>query len=424
MLTPRTRPWLVGVAAAGLLAGSAVLTTSAGAAEAVARVSVSTTGEQADGASETAVISGDGRYVAFTSFARNLTTPGKANFTPDVFLRDRVANTTELVSVGAGGVPGGAISVDDISHDGRYVVFTSAAANLVANDFNGVSDVFIRDRVLGTTERVSVAGDESQAQQRSSDGSVTRDGRYVVFTSLAPLASQDGSFTNQDVYVRDRVAGTTELVSITRKGAEGGGQLPSISDLGRFVSFTSKGKNLVKKDKNRKHDIFVRDLSKDKTERVSVSSKGDEAAKRSLEAQIAGQGRFVVFTSEAGNLVEKDKNKRIDVFVHDRKKDKTELVSVDSRGRNAGGPSISPSISANGRFVSFNSAPDLRKGGRNADALYLHDRSTGKTDPLVPEIGVGATISADGHAVAFNAFRSSVVDGDTNNSRDVFVLTW
>lgn len=418
------RPCLAAAVALSAVAATTAFGTAAGAAESVNRVSVSTTGEQGDSASDAAVISGDGRYVAFTSFARNLTTPNEAAFTPDVFVRDRVAGTTELVSVGAGSVPAGAISVDDISHDGRYVVFTSAAANLVANDFNGVADVFIRDRVLGTTERVSVAGDESQAQQRSSDGSVTRDGRYVVFTSLAPLANQDGSFTNQDVYVRDRVAGTTELVSITRKGVEGGGQLASISDGGRFVSFTSQSKGLVKADKNKKHDIFVRDLTKDTTERVSVSSKGDEAGKRSFESQIAGQGRFVVFTSEAGNLVEKDKNKKLDVFVHDRKKDKTELVSVDSRGRQAGGPSISPSISANGRYVSFNSAPDLRKGGRVANALYLHDRSTDNTDPLVPEIGTAATISADGHALSFNAFRGNVVDADTNNSRDVFVLTW
>ena len=303
------RPCLAAAVALSAVAAATAFGTAAGAAESVNRVSVSTTGEQGDSASDAAVISGDGRYVAFTSLARNLTTPNETVFTPDV-------------------------------------------------------------------------------------------------------------------YVRDRVAGTTELVSVTRKGVEGGGQLASISDGGRFVSFTSQGKNLVKADKNKKHDIFVRDLTKDKTERVSVSSQGDEAAKRSFESQVAGQGRFVVFTSEAGNLVEKDKNKKVDVFVHDRKKDKTELVSVDSRGRQAGGPSLSPSISANGRYVSFNSAPDLRKGGRVADALYLHDRSTDKTDPLVPEIGTAATISADGHALSFNAFRSSVVDGDTNNSRDVFVLTW
>ena len=418
------RSGLAVAVALGTVACTAALTTAAGAAEVVSRVSVNSAGEQADGLSEASIVSGDGRYVAFTSWARNLTTPHETLYTPDVFVRDRTTNTTELVSLGLNGVPAGAISVDDISHDGRYVVFTSAAANLVPNDFNGVADVFVRDRFTGATERVSVADDESQAQQRSMDGSVTRDGRFVVFTSLAPLASQDGSFTNQDVYVRDRVAGTTELVSITRKGAEGGGQLPSISDGGRFISFTSKGKNLVKGDKNRKHDVFVRDLKKDKTERVSVSSKGEEAGKRSIESQIAAQGRFVVFTSEAGDLVKKDKNKKVDVFVHDRKKDRTELVSVDSRGRQAGGPSVTPSISADGRYVSFNSAADLRKGGRVADALYLHDRSTGKTDPLVPEIGTGATVSANGHAVAFNAFRGNVVDGDTNNTRDAFVLTW
>jgi Tol biopolymer transport system component len=422
MIQHPMRPWLAVALSLGVAAGAAAAATSATAASPVVRVSVSTTGDQANALSDTAVISGDGRYVAFTSMATNLS-PQDTDFRPDVYVRDREAGTTELVSADLGGLASGG-RVDDISADGRYVVFTSWAADLVPNDFNGVNDVFIRDRATGTTELVSVADDESLAQRQSLDASVSRDGRYIAFTSFAPLADEDRDSSSQDVYVRDRHAGTTELVSVTRKGVEGGGKQPSIADGGRFISFTSKNKGLVEDDRNKKHDVFVRDQLKDKTERVSVSSKGDEASKRSFASQIAGAGRFVVFTTEAGNLVEDDRNGKLDVFVHDRNKDKTQLVSVDSAERPAGGPITKPSISADGRYVSFNAAADLREGGGQTDALYLRDRSAGTTKLLVSEIGTGAVLSGDGHALSFNAFRSNLVDGDTNNTRDIFTYTW
>lgn len=423
MPAPRTRPWLVGIAVLGLTAaGTAALTTTAGAAPAVFRASVSTTGEQGNGFSGPAVISGDGRYVAFSSIASNLAA-NDPDSRQDVFVHDRFAGTTELVSVGITGAPGSGL-VNDISHDGRYVVFTSTTADLVVNDFNGVSDVFLRDRVLGTTERVSIADDEAQAQAASLDASVSRDGRYVTFTSFAPLVDADRDLTSRDVYVRDRVAGTTELVSVTRQGNEGGGQEPSVSDGGRFIAFTSKGGKLVKGDKNKKHDIFVRDLLKDRTELISVSSQGDQGRKSSAGSEIAGAGRFVVFSSTAGNLVKGDKNKKQDIFVHDRNKDRTEIVSIDSRERVAGGPSRLPSISANGRYVVFNSAVNLRKGGRSTDTLYLRDRQDDRTDRLVQEVGQGAVASADGHTLSFLAFRGDLVTGDTNSTTDTFVYTW
>lgn len=416
------RPLLAAGLCAGLVAGvTAAAMTPATAATTVDRASVGPAGVQADGPSTRGVVSADGRYVAFTSAAGNLAPQDTNAPQDDVYVRDRILGTTELVSVGAGGLASGG-SVDDISADGRYVTFTSDATDLVANDFNGVSDVFVRDRVAGTTEIVSVASDESAAQQSSYDSSVSKDGRYVAFTSMAPLADEDSSSVSQDVYVRDRVDGLTELVTITRKGGEGGGKQPSISDNGRFVSFNSKSKQLVKGDKNGTHDVFVRDLGKDRTERVSVSSKGDEAGKRSYESHIAGWGRYVVFTSLAKNLSQQDKNKKVDVFVHDRKKDKTQLVSVDSAERQAGGPVVTPSISADGRFVSFNAAADLRRGGSPANALYLRDRSAGTTRPIVTQVNPGAVISADGKVLVFDALRSTVVPGDTNNTVDVFAL--
>jgi Tol biopolymer transport system component len=292
---------------------------------------------------------------------------------------------------------------------------------VVDNDFNGVGDVFVRDRVAGTTQRVSVDSDETQAADRSLAGSVSKDGRYVAFTTYAPLSDADRDSSSLDVYVRDLVGGTTELVSVGRDGLEAGGQRPSISDNGRFVAFLSGSKRLVKRDTNKKHDVFVRDLSKDKTERISVGSKGDEARTRSFAPQMAGFGRYVLFTTKS-RLSGKDSNAKLDVYVHDRRRDRTQLVSVDSGERQAGGPVITPSISADGRFVSFNAAADLRKGGRTTDALYLRDRTAGTTKLLVKAVGDGAVLSGNAKVVVFDAFRHNVVPTDTNDLRDVFAL--
>jgi hypothetical protein len=415
------RPLLVGALAIGVAAGTTFATAgTAGAASSVDFVSLATGGAQADNESSGAIPSADGRFVVFTSHATNLSA-ADTNGSADVYVRDRIAGTTQLVSVGLGGNAVGGFA-HDISADGRYVVFTSGAPDVVANDFNGYSDVFIRDLVLGTTEIVSVDSDEGPGQQSSFDASISKDGRYVAFASFASLADEDSSSSNQDVYVRDRVNGTTELVSVDRKGGEGTGQQPSISDNGRWVSFTSAGKGLVKNDKNKKYDVFVRDVSGNKTVRVSVGSKGEEAGKRSYESEIAGWGRFVVFTT-AAKLVKQDDDKQVDVYVRDRRKGKTQLVSVTSSEQQAKGVVASPSISNDGRLVTFHAGPDLRKAGKVTNSLYLRDRGAGTTRPLNNRIGTsGSVISGNGAVVVFDAFRSDVKTPDVNSARDVFAL--
>lgn len=422
MTMHRSRPLVVGALAIGVAAGTTLATAgTAGAAPSVELVSVATGGTQADGHSSSGFPSADGRFVVFTSHGGNLS-PADTNGIGDVYVRDRITGTTQLVSVGLGGNAVGGFA-EDISADGRYVVFSSGAPDVVANDFNGYIDVFVRDLVLGTTEIVSVDSSEGAGQQHSIDASISKDGRYVAFASFASLADEDSSSSNQDVYVRDRVDGTTELVSVTRKGGEGTGKLPSISDNGRWVSFTSAGKGLVKKDKNKKQDVFVRDLSTEKTERVSVSSKGDEATKRSLESEIAGWGRYVVFTTRA-KLAKKDDDKDADVYVHDRRKDKTRLVSVTSAEQQVRGRAVFPSISNDGSLVTFQAAADLRKGGRLPNSLYLRDRGAGTTRPLINRVmsSGGSVITGNGAVVVFVAYRDDVVTPDTNNAQDIFAF--
>ena len=422
MILHRSRPLVIGALAIGVAAGTTFATVgTASAASTVEFVSVATGGAQADRESWDGVPSADGRFVVFTSTAGNLS-PADTNGVADVYVRDRLTGTTQLVSARPDGTAAVGGVADDISADGPYVVFTSTAADVVDNDFNGYSDVFVHDLVAGTTEIVSVDSDEGPGQQGSFDASISKDGRYVAFASRASLADEDSSSSNQDVYVRDRVAGTTKLVSVDRQGGEGGGEQPSISDNGRWVSFTSKGKNLVKKDKNKKHDVFVRDVSAGKTVRVSVSSKGDEAAKRSYESEIAGWGRYVVFTT-AAKLAKQDTDKQVDVYVRDRRKGKTQLVSVTSSEQQAKGLVASPSISNDGRLVTFHAGSDLRKAGKVTNSLYLRDRSAGTTRPLNNRIGTtGSVISGNGAVVVFDAFRSDVKTPDVNGARDVFAL--
>jgi Tol biopolymer transport system component len=226
-------------------------------------VSISSRGAQANSLSWAGVVSSRGRYVLFTSDASNLV-PGDTNGTADVFVRDRRTGKTKGVSVSLHGAQGrGQSDGAWLTGDGRYALFGSYAANLVPGDTNGEPDVFVRDLGAGTTERVSVG--KGGAQANGSSGAlgrtVTRDGRYVVFLSAATnLVPGDTNGAN-DVFVRDRKLGTTERVSVPAAGGQANG--PSIDPLslsgdGRFVAFTSEATNLVKGDTNGTQDVFVR----------------------------------------------------------------------------------------------------------------------------------------------------------------------
>jgi Tol biopolymer transport system component len=159
-------------------------------------VSVSSTGERGNGDSFGGPISRDGRYVAFSSSASNLVSVD-TNGTADVFVRDRTLGTTERVSVTSGGAQAhGAFLILDMTPDARFVLFRSDAPDLVPDDTNGVDDVFLRDRLLGTTERVSVLKRTQQSTAATVTAYVSDDGRFVAFQALGP-----------GVFVRDRARG-------------------------------------------------------------------------------------------------------------------------------------------------------------------------------------------------------------------------
>jgi WD40 repeat protein len=265
-------------------------------------------------------LSADGRYVAFRSFANNLVS-GDSNAMWDVFVRDRQTGTTERVSVSSAGVQGDNHSGKAvISADGGAVAFHSLASTLVAGDTNGVNDAFVRDRTLGTTQRVSVDGGGVQGNDHSRNAYISGDGRYVAHASSASNLVSGDTNSLPDIFVYDRQTGSTARVSVDSGGgqATGDSRAPSLSTDGQVVAFHSFASNLVSGDGNGVGDVFAHDRGTGVTERMSVSTSGGEGNGHSYRAMVSGDAGTVAFMSEASNLVPGDTNGAVDVFVRTR----------------------------------------------------------------------------------------------------------
>lgn len=300
-------------------------------------------------------MSGDGRYLAFESSGATLV-PGDTNGHTDVFLRDLRTATTRRVSVSSAGGQGDNESLGvSVSDDGRYVAFGSAATNLVPGDTNRSGDVFVHDVRRHTTTRVSVSSAERQADQGGDSPTISADGRFVTFTSLAwDLVAGEPNATFH-VYQRDLRSGTTVLVSRARTGALGNGASVggSMSDNGRYVTYSSFASNLVAGDTNGSRDVFMWDRRRRLTTRVSLSGAGRQGNSRSAVPSISADGRYVAFASVASNLVKGDSNADWDIFVRDRVANTTRRVSVSTGGRQGEGSSTDPVIDRDGRYVAF-----------------------------------------------------------------------
>jgi Tol biopolymer transport system component len=329
-------------------------------ADTVRRVSVATGGAQANGDSRSPVMSGDGKCVAFISRATNLVS-GDTNGKWDVFVHTLASGETTRVSVATGGTQAnGDCTRVSLDADGSLVGFTSRATNIVVGDTNGVADVFVRDRTAGTTQRVSVGDDEGQAGRGSDSVSVSGDGRYVAFDSIADNLVVGDTNGKWDVFVRDRQSGSTTRVSVDSAGVQASGDsiCPSISADGKYVAFESEARDLVGGDTGGLWDVFVRDIAGGATERVSLSSAEVQGDDDSDSASVSGEGRYVAFVSQATNLVSGDTNGMGDVFVRDRTLGTTQRVSVSLAGVQGYDDSDSPALSAGGAFVACESWAD------------------------------------------------------------------
>jgi Tol biopolymer transport system component len=411
------------------------------------RISVSATGEQGNGGSFSAAMSADGRYTAFVSYASNLVS-GDSNNACDVYLRDNSNGGTELISVSSTEeqvVTQSCLVRPAISADGRSVAFHSDAAGLVPNDTSTNSDIFVRDRELGTTERVSVGSNGETAlgngteYANSLDLAISADGRFVAFMSSGRNLIAGREIYETHVYVRDRVTGTTEIVSERPDGqpTNGPAAQPSLSADGRYVAFVSYSEGLVPGDDNLGPDVFVRDRATGTTTAASVSSTGAlpkyiNSRPQSEQPSISSDGRHVAFSSNASDLVPGDNNLSPDVFVRDRVGETTRMASVTATGEQAsGGDSVGPSISADGRYVAFHSsAGNLSPGGGfGTYDIILFDATSGVTKPLTigqdygEDDSIFPSLTATGSQVAFASRNNDLVPDDTNGVIDVFRAT-
>ena len=385
-------------------------------------------------------LSDDGRYVAFESASSRLVAVDD-DTTADVFVRDTQSGSTTLVSRASG--VSAAKSTDTsygpaISGDGRHVVFLSWSTGLDPADGNTVLDVFVRDLEEARTTLVSRAPgtDGAAADNHSFGADISADGRYVAFQSLATNLVDGVPAGVEQVYVRDLRDATTTLVS-RATGAQGAigddsSSFASISADGRFVAFDSLAANLDPADADPEPDVYVRDLHSSTTTLVSRASgpAGDHGEGWSFLGEIAGDGNHVAFKSYAANLHPDDGDPNADVFVRDLRHDTTTLVSTTLR---ADGDSDSASISADGRYVAFESTartlhpddgddlPDIVVRDLHTGATALASRASGPSGAKGNNSSLEPALSADGRYVGFTSFASSIDPADEDGIADVYV---
>jgi Tol biopolymer transport system component len=398
-------------------------------------------GPPPDGPSYGPAVSASGRWVAFVSDASNLLggdPSADPNGFADVFLVDTQTSTIRPVS--SAGVPADGPSPGvDISADGRYVVFETWATNVVPGDANGAASDIVRfDAQTGALTLVSRRGlTGAQGNADSFAPTISADGTKVAFGSRASNLIGNDTNGKADIFVRDMVASVTTRVSTDSSGrqANNASYDAAIAPTGTHVALSSLASNLVTGDTNGVRDVFLKNLTSDKTIRVSVSN-GDRQAKSSSGLEdISDNGRSVVFSSFAPNLVKNDDNNKGDVFVRDRVGGTT--VWVSHRGSVAGNDdSFGAAISDDGAFIVFQTRAttlgETIDGNGSVSDLYEFRVETKALARVSVDLGGGwpdggsyeAAIAGDGTVIAFASTASDLVAGDDDGVDDVFLHAW
>jgi len=428
-------PRLLSAVVIVLLASPALLVQATLAGPAVTeRVSISSAGSEGDQVSRTPSINTDGQIIVFASEATNLV-DDDTNGVQDIFLHDWLTGTTERVSLSGQGQEANDTSAwPEISADGLTVTFASIATNLVDGDTNGFEDVFVVDLQSGAVERVSHPASGGQANAASSQPVISGDGRFIAFVSAATNLVPGATTGLEEIYLYDRSNGSLQWVSTPLSGSENDGLSgePALSADGNWVAFSSTSTQLVPDDTLGRRDIFLWNRASSALERVSVTQTGDEAQSSSYAPALSADGRFIVFRSHASNLVAEDTNYLGDIFLRDRLNGTLQRVNLSSTGEQAlGGPSDEPAISADGRFIVFRSnATNLVPNDTNSRRdIFVRDLQ-GTTTRVSVDSSAGESngssyspvISADGAAIAFysEANNLDLVLVDANGAGDVF----
>ena len=389
----------------------------------MSRISISSTGRPGASSSNFPEISGDGRFITFTSASTTLDPTGGSNGNYNhVYLRDTLTGTTTLVTMGFNGTPastgGGQSSVSD---DGRFVTFIADPGEFVEGENPAGSDtIYVRDMASGTTISIPqiVPGGATLG-----DVQISGDGRYVVY------------WQGNNEYRYDLLTRQTENASlpITGAAADGNSLFGDISHDGRYIVFQSEATNLLDSDGNDDNtavDIFLRDMATGTLARVSLTDADGQTNGHSVDAVVSDNGRYVAFTSAASNLIAGPSSGHDQIFIRDTVAGTTKIVSAATGSIQGDGDSSSADISANGRYVVFTSeSDDLVAGDLNGVSdVFLRDMTTGSMVMLSKAASGGisngsssdAHISADGRYVTFVNQASNLTPGDSNNTADIF----
>src|SRR5579859_2944122 len=396
-------------------------------------VSVNTAGTQANARSSyttNSATSADGRFIAFSSGATNLSA-NAGNGQTHVYLRDAQSATTMLVDLANDWTPANSgASNPTISSNGRYIAFVCQASNLPLASSSGAFGVYLRDLQLGQTEREDVTSRGSGANGSSStEPTVSADGRFVAFVSNATNLVPGIVTTNSQIYVRDRKTGNVVLASIGNDGspATQGALLPSISADGRYVAFLSNSTNLVLHNTGGSAQVYIRDLQSGSTSVASVANDGSAANSGVLldyrTPALSADGRYVAFMSNATNLVPGsiDANGDLRAFMRDLQSQKTILVDTDALGLPLSQGGTGPTISADGRFIAYaiynQTVVRDMTGGHSVVVSVAADGTPGNNTSLDT---APPSISSAGTDIAFGSSATNLISNDTNNAVNIY----
>ena len=437
----------------------------------------------ANGDSEVPAVNGDGCIVAFKSNATNLASGTNTQF--NVFVRDRNAGTTTRIPpTPEPNEPSFPPALNQCvsplcsaGNDGQLVAFSSAANNLLPQptpaDANGSNDVFAFDRISGKAESLTFAGISGDnvigggGADKDEPPSLCADGSLVAFASTAyNLVNHENADRISQVYVHDRGGAHTDCPPLTSADPVTGNLLvsvafvsghaalgpsagPSISGNGCVVAYYSDATGLVPGDTNEDRDVFAGDICKQTTERVNVSSAGGQAVRPSdrpaprFTSALSYDGRYVVFASDQDGLDDMDSHGILNVFVRDRCESNGEplmgctrstvRVSKRPNGEATNGPSQLPSISADGRFVAFQSIDanlvDPPTNGKSQ--IFVVDFTDGIVRPAARVSvspggydgngdSVDPQISGDGSTIVFQSTADNLVPDAGNGVSQIF----
>jgi Tol biopolymer transport system component len=425
---------MIGKAAA--MAILLILSSAAASAAETTMISRRSQRNPSNGASGEPATSENGGVVAFRSAATNLAERCNNGFT-HIFVRDRNTGTLGCVSVNSNGDQSNRDSfAPSISADGRFIAFTSTATNLAGDNCdNGFHQIYVRDRVSGTTRCISVNSNDRNGNGDSHASSISEDGRFIAFDSAASNLTENGCDNGRNhIFVHDRTTGRVACVSVRSNGDDANGDSfdPSISADGQVVVFQSTATNLAPRCNNGNSHVYIRDLETRETHCVSLNNEGEQSNGNSALARVSADGRFVVFQSDSTNVTRRCVNGAIHIFVRDLVEGRITCASVDNRGNQGNADSVQPSISSNGRFVAFSSVATNLSGNRCADGVaqvFLRDRLDEKTGcasvvgrKKVQGNGASTSpwIAANGSLITFESDASNLVKKDLNGLRDVF----